>query len=77
MNDTARFSSQKAILEKYVKLFPDELVWQECLELVKTWEYSRELVSEMIKQGRANELDKFIEESFEEYDDVYKALADK
>lgn len=30
MNDSARFNSQRAILEKYVKLFPNEC-WQEML----------------------------------------------
>lgn len=34
MTHSARFASQIAILTNYIKLFPDEQCWKDCLELV-------------------------------------------
>lgn len=74
MNDSARFNSQRAILEKYVKLFPNEC-WQDCLDLVNK---QIELVDKPVVSDdeRTKLFKEFIQESFDRFDSVYKALSD-
>lgn len=74
MNDSARFNSQKAILEKYVKLFPNEC-WQEMLDILVNYEVSKLVDKPVISDdGRAKAFKEFIKEDFDRFDSVYKAL---
>lgn len=76
MNDSARFSSQRAILEKYVKLFPNEC-WQDMLDILAEYEDSKLVDKPVISDdGRGQVLDKLIQESFDKFGSVYKALSD-
>lgn len=76
MNDSARFNSQKAILEKYVKLFPNEC-WQEMLDILVNYEDSKLVDKPVVgDDGRAKLFKEFIQESFDRFDSVYKALSD-
>lgn len=76
MNDSARFNSQRAILEKYVKLFPNEC-WAEMLDILAEYEGSKLVDKPVVSDdGRRKLFEEFIQESFDRFDSVYKALSD-